>query len=473
MENLWWIWSREWAARAAQRVTSLWRGGASLDAADRLHFERQLQLGRLTFLSSPFLVLFSVGWEALPVALLITAVTALSYIWIETLLRRAPATLLRLQVPLRLVDCALVFMVLTPYHAILHHAYYDSVYILFVVAAAATHGRRGALALAVGADLALSLSRSTLVLSGAIAPEARHSADSMYYLVFFAVVGVAVASLMERSADVVQRREQEWRAALAARNRELEHTAAQLTATNQELEAFAYSVSHDLRAPLRAIDGFSRVVMEGAEAALTAQQRDYLRRVRAASQRMAQLIDDLLHLSRVTRSELHREPVDLSAIAADVIAALQESQPGRSVDVRIEPHLRAEGDPRLLRVALENLLGNAWKFTARRPDAAIWFGFAGAAQVAAGEAAVGDAPVSPNETGDGRLAAYVVRDNGAGFDMAFAGKLFGAFQRLHAADEFEGTGIGLATVQRVIHRHGGRIWARSAPGEGAAFLFTL
>jgi len=226
---------------------------------------------------------------------------------------------------------------------------------------------------------------------------------------------------------------------------------AQLTAANQELEAFSYSVSHDLRTPLRSIDGFSRILLKSYLDKLDTPGQDYLQRVRAASQRMGQLIDDLLELSRVTRVELRREAVDLSALARAIAAELQQTQPGRQVTFVIAEGLVARGDVRLLRVVLENLLNNAWKFTGKLTHAEIAFG---------------------STQQDGR-PVYCVHDNGAGFDMAYADKLFGAFQRLHPASEFEGTGIGLATVQRIIHRHGGRVWAEGAVGQGARFYFTL
>ena len=226
---------------------------------------------------------------------------------------------------------------------------------------------------------------------------------------------------------------------------------AQLEATNKELESFSYSVSHDLRAPLRSIDGFSQALLEDYGDRLDEEGQDYLRRVRLASQRMAQLIDDLLNLSRLTRAEMRREMVDLSALAREIAAELRRSQRQREATFVIAGGLVAEGDGRLLRIALENLLGNAWKFTAGRPHARIEFG----------------------ATTDHDRPVYFVRDNGAGFDMAYADKLFGAFQRLHAVTEFEGTGIGVATVQRIIHRHGGRIWAEGAVDQGATFYFTL
>ncbi|MBN2147430.1 MAG: PAS domain S-box protein [Anaerolineales bacterium] len=231
----------------------------------------------------------------------------------------------------------------------------------------------------------------------------------------------------------------------------VEERTAELVAVNQELEAFSYSVSHDLRAPLRAIDGFSQALLEDYMACLDDVGQDYLRRVQGASRKMGQLISDLLKLSRLTRGEMRHEQVDLSAIATEIVAELRSTQPERQVSFIIAPHLVTNGDPHLLRVALENLLGNAWKFTSKQEIAQIEFG---------------SKPV-------GHEMVYLVRDNGAGFDMTYASKLFGAFQRLHSLAEFEGTGIGLATVQRVIHRHGGRIWAEGQVGVGAVFYFTL
>ncbi|HEV8608286.1 MAG TPA: PAS domain S-box protein [Tepidisphaeraceae bacterium] len=239
--------------------------------------------------------------------------------------------------------------------------------------------------------------------------------------------------------------------AIAQMNLSLLRGNAQLEAANKELEAFSYSVSHDLRAPLRGIDGFSQAMLEDYGAQLDETAKDYLQRVRLATQKMGQLIDDMLNLSRVTRSEMKIERVDVSAMAAAVVAELQRSQPDRHVEVRIADGITASADSRLLRVVLDNLIGNAWKFTARQPAARI------------------EVECKQN----GAELAYVVRDNGAGFDMRFAHKLFGAFQRLHASSDFTGTGIGLATVQRVINRHGGRIWAEAAVDQGATFHFTL
>jgi PAS domain S-box-containing protein len=219
----------------------------------------------------------------------------------------------------------------------------------------------------------------------------------------------------------------------------------------KELEAFSYSVSHDLRAPLRGIDGFSQAVLEDYAEALDARGRGYLERIRAGAQRMGLLIDDLLKLARVSRASLRRERVDVTALANDVAAEVRTGEPNHSVRIRVEEGLAVDADPQLLRVALENLISNAWKFTRRKAEAVVEIG------------------MSPT---DGRRV-FFVRDNGAGFDMAYADKLFGPFQRLHAVTDFEGTGIGLATVQRVVHRHGGRIWAHGAVDAGATFYFTL
>lgn len=226
---------------------------------------------------------------------------------------------------------------------------------------------------------------------------------------------------------------------------------AQLEATNKEMEAFSYSVSHDLRAPLRSIDGFSQALLEDYSDKLDALGQNYLQRVRAATQRMAQLIDDLLNLSRLTRSEMRYEEVDLSALVEAIATELHKTQPERQVEFAITPGLVTNGDTHLLRIVLENLLGNAWKFTGKHQKARIEFGL-----------------LHQDNT-----HVYFVRDDGTGFDMAYVEKLFGAFQRLHAMTEFEGTGIGLATVQRIIHRHGGRVWAESAVEQGATFYFTL
>lgn len=253
--------------------------------------------------------------------------------------------------------------------------------------------------------------------------------------------------------DVTERKktEQELRELTSELETRVHERTAELERTNRELESFSYSVSHDLRAPLRAIDGFSRLLLEDYGATLEAEAQDYLIRVRRAVQRMGNLIDDLLNLSRVSRAELRPATVDLSRLATEIAAELREGNGARAVEVSIAPGLTTQGDPQLLRVALHNLLDNAWKYTGKTPGARIEFG----------------AMRQNDET------VYFVRDNGAGFDMQYASKLFGAFQRLHSEREFTGTGIGLATVARIVHRHGGQIWAEGEPGAGATFYFIL
>ena len=225
----------------------------------------------------------------------------------------------------------------------------------------------------------------------------------------------------------------------------------QLRAANEELESFSYAAAHDLKAPLRAIGGFAEILLEDYLPALDAQGRDYLRRIGAATGRMNELIDSLQGLASVTRSPLRHAPVDLSALAGEVARELQDDSP-RPVEWVIAPGLAVEGDAGLLRILLVNLLGNAWKYTARRDHARIEFGA---------------------EVWDGKTA-YFVRDNGMGFDAAQAeGKLFQPFHRLHSAEEATGSGIGLATVRRIVTKHGGHIWAESARDDGATFRFTL
>jgi PAS domain S-box-containing protein len=231
----------------------------------------------------------------------------------------------------------------------------------------------------------------------------------------------------------------------------LRRANAEADAANRELEAFSYSVAHDLRTPLRSIDGFSQAIFEDNGDQLDAQGKSYLVRVRAAAQRMAQLIDDLLSLSRVSRVELRREGVNLTAMARGIGRRLHESDSMRNVELVVQEGLMAEGDASLLAVVVENLLGNAWKFTNKRSDARIELGV----------------------TSKHAQRPYFVRDNGAGFDMGHAGKLFGAFQRMHANTDFPGSGIGLATVHRIVRKHGGQIWAESEVGQGATFFFTL
>ncbi|MGD9852273.1 MAG: ATP-binding protein [Nitrospirales bacterium] len=279
-------------------------------------------------------------------------------------------------------------------------------------------------------------------------------------------------NLLRQARDNLEKRVQERTSKLAAANAELirevserkraeedirklntqlVQQTAQLSASNKELEAFSYSVSHDLRAPLRGIDGFSQAVLEDYADKLDESGKSYLHRVRAASQRMSQLIDAMLNLARLTRAEIRSQTLDMSGMVEAILEDFHKIDPDRQVEVVVAKNLFATADPQLIRAVLENLLGNAWKFTRQREDARIEFGY---------------------EPYKGQ-PAYFVRDNGAGFDMTYAHKLFGAFQRLHAYTEFPGVGVGLATVHRIIQRHGGQIWADGAVGEGATFHFTL
>jgi PAS domain S-box-containing protein len=239
--------------------------------------------------------------------------------------------------------------------------------------------------------------------------------------------------------------------ALSTSRELLDRRSAELEIANKELEAFAYSVSHDLRAPLRTMDGFSLALLEDYGDTLNITAKDYLTRIRGASQHMAQLIDDMLKFSHITRVEMKRETVDISSLAMSIMKELQRSQPDRPVTLKIADNLIVEGDTNLLRVLLDNLLGNAWKYTARHPSAQIEVG-------------------SMAENGK---TVYFVKDDGAGFDMAYVDKLFSPFSRLHTTDEFPGTGIGLATAQRIVIRHGGSIWVRGIVEKGATIYFTL
>jgi signal transduction histidine kinase len=269
--------------------------------------------------------------------------------------------------------------------------------------------------------------------------------------VIFILISVIHVYSFTRVEIARRQREEEVRELNKDLEQRVQERTAQLEATNKELDAFAYSVSHDLRAPLRAIDGFSEALLDEYGGKLDEEGKTYLRYLKEGSHEMSDLIDGLLKLSRSTRGGIALERVDLSALTTQVAEDLRRAESERRIIVRVAPGVEVVADPRLLRVVMENLLGNAWKYTGQTADALIEFG-------------------TENLEGN---TVYFVRDNGTGFDMAYADKLFLPFQRLHKTSEFPGIGIGLATVERIIHRHGGRIWAQSSVGEGATFYFTL
>jgi signal transduction histidine kinase len=259
----------------------------------------------------------------------------------------------------------------------------------------------------------------------------------------------AALLMHDRSADQ-ERLQQDGRAIERLRSK-MRERSLELEVTAKELESFTYTVSHDLRAPIRVVEGFARILQEDYGDRLDRIGHDHLQRILSAASRMTQMIDALLGLSRLSGQPIVPEQVDLSRLADTIAEELRGADAQRRVSVRVQPGLLVEGDRTLLRVMLENLLGNAWKYTSRRPDAQIEFSCSG---------------LGPD-------AVYCIADNGEGFDMRFADRLFGVFQRLHSASEFPGTGVGLATVQRIVRRHGGRVWAESEPGRGSRCYFTL
>ncbi len=282
-----------------------------------------------------------------------------------------------------------------------------------------------------------------------------HTTKGWFFILVSSVLLYLLLSMMQRRYDAALRALAEQESEIRRMNADLERRVAQRTeqleATNRELESFAYAVSHDLRAPLRSLSGFSQLLQENPSGTLDEKSRHYLQRINDASRRMSALIEDLLSLSRISRFELTPRPIDFTQLVNDVAATIRERYPQHPVELHVDPGMTVHGDPRLLKIAMENLLDNAWKYTTRSTHPRV----------------------SVGSRSDERGLTYFVRDNGVGFDMAYSSKLFGPFQRLHADAQYPGTGIGLVTVQRILARHGGRIWVDAEPNRGATFYFTI
>jgi len=410
---------------------------AVLDDNDRLEFENLLQLLRLTLLVAPLLVLMAYGTPAVGYALAIAAAVGISFGWVALLSSIAPNLLLRGQLGLRVLDCVVVYLVLVNYHGFLHNAYYDSVYLLFVVAAAATHGRLGSWLLSAIAGAAVLVSRLQLISNGAFPFEMRHVSDAVFYAVLFALVSTAVAFLMRTSAEVVRRREQAWRM-------ELEDSI-------QLRDAMLTGVTHDLRTPLTVIKVQTQLLRRQPGTSSIWSSLDQIER---AATRMAGWIDELLEASKVNTGEaipLDLEPVDLTLLARRAVAAHQQHT-HRHV-------LTLEGDPepvigtwdasRLDRV-LDNLLGNAVKYSPRGGRVCVRV-----------------------EQRDG-WAELVVYDEGVGIPPEDLGRIFNPFQRgSNVQGRIAGTGIGLSSTRRIVEQHGGRLEVNSEPGRGSAFTVRL
>ena len=424
--------------------------GDILEPSERLEFEHLLQWLRLSFLLTPLLVVFAFGMPAVPYGMFIAAAVAVSFAWVELLARFRPASLLRLQLWLRVVDCGLIYVVLVNYHAFLHEAYYDAVYLLFVVAAAATHGRRGALLLSGVAGLAVLAGRLQLIASGAMPFATRHITDAIFYASLFVVTSSAVAFLMHKSAEVVLRRERTWRAEIAARNAELERTAEELAESIRLREAMLTGVTHDLRAPVTVVKVQAQLLRRRTDERLWAG----IDRIERAATRMARWIDELLEVATISRPEdlhLRLQPTDLVKLARDAIEEHQQNV-GRHQLVfeckALELVAMLDG-PRFERV-MDNLLGNAIKYSPHggcvRLEVSIENGW----------------------------ATIAVRDQGVGIPAADLPHIFEPFRRGgNVVGRIGGTGIGLASAQRIVHGHGGKLSVESEAGKGSTFTVRL
>jgi signal transduction histidine kinase len=421
-----------------------------LEAPERLEFEHLLQWLRLSFMLAPLLVLIAFGEAAVMYAVWIAIAVALSFIWVGLLLRCWPEVLLKSQLWLRVADCALVYLVLVNYHAFLRNAYYDAVYLLFVVAAAATHGRRGAWAMSGVAGLAVLASRLQLIATGAVAYEVRHLTDAVFYTVFFLGTATAVAFLMHKTADGVTRRESALRAELSNRNTELERTTHELAESIQFRDAMLTGVTHDLKTPLTVIKVQSQLLRRRADEGLRAS----IDQIDRASTRMARWIDELLEVATVRNADdmhLALQPTDLVKLARDVVD--EHAQSSRRHQLVLEtdaPEIIGRFDaPRLERV-LDNLLGNAVKYS---PDGGC---------------------VKLELRTDADWAIVTVRDQGLGIPAEDLPHIFEPFRRGgNVVGRISGTGIGLASAQRIVERHGGEVVVDSTPGDGSSFTIRL
>jgi signal transduction histidine kinase len=426
------------------------RVGDVLEPRERLEFEHLLQWLRLSLLLAPPLVVLAFGMPAVAYAIFIAAAVAISYTWVGLLARFRPASLLRLQLWLRLVDCGLVYVVLQNYHAFLHDAYYDAVYLLLVVSAAATHGRHGGLIVSGVAGLAVLAGRIQLIASGAMPFAVRHITDAIFYASFFVMTSSAVAFLMHKSAEVVLRRERTWRAQMAERNAELERTAEELADAIRLRDAMLTGVTHDLRGPVTVIKVQAQLLRRRADESLWSG----IDRIERAATRMGRWIDELLEIATVTRPEdlhLRLQPTDLVKLARDAIEEYQQF--GRGHELLLEcdaDHIVAMLDgPRLERV-IDNLLGNAIKYSPLGGKVRV--------EVSARDG----------------WAMMAVRDQGVGIPAQDLPYVFEPFRRgTNVVGRMSGTGIGLASAQRIVQRHGGRLSVESEPGKGSTFTVRL
>jgi signal transduction histidine kinase len=417
---------------------------------ERLEFEHLLQWLRLSFLLTAGLVLLAFGAQVVAYALSIAAAVALSFCWIGLLLRYRPELLLRLQLFLRVIDCGLVYLVLVNYHAFLHDAYYDSVYLLFVVAAAATHGRRGAWILSGVAGVAVLISRVQLMASGSIPNEPRQITDAVFYTLFFLITSSAVAFLMHKSAQVVAQRERGLRAEVTSRNAELERTARDLAESIRLRDAMLAGVTHDLRAPVTVVKLQAQLLRRRTD------QRYWpsIDQIERAATRMARWIDELLEVATVRRAEdldLTLKPTDLVQIIRQAVEEHQQNAPGHQFEFNADaPEIIGLLDgPRLERV-IDNLVGNAIKYSPQG----------------------GCVSVSLAAT-DG-WAEVAVRDEGVGIPKEDLPHVFEPFRRGgNVVGRISGTGIGLASAQRIVQRHGGTLSVRSQPGKGSIFTMRV